>query len=329
MSRLKRIGVTVGKFNPPHLGHLFLAETAAAQVDRLYVIVGDRPDQTIPACDRARWIAADLPANVSVVITPDDLPTQNEPWARRALQILPEVPTVAFTSEPWGPKWAALMGCDHVAVDGSRTRYPIASTFIREDMRAGFDWLAPAARAELARRVVTVGAESTGKSTLAAALAERFTTVVVPEYGRSYWEGRRHLPDQAWTSREFRHIAATHHNIEAELARRASNGLVVLDTDALVTNVWQERYRGSTDSRLGDIATAHRPDLYLICSPDFDWVQDGTRESADQRLWMHRRTLELVRASGVPFEVLNGDHEARLRRASKLVDELTLFGPLT
>lgn len=51
----ERIGVTVGKVNPPHLGHLDLIETGAAQVDRLYVLLGDRPDQTIPAHHRSEW----------------------------------------------------------------------------------------------------------------------------------------------------------------------------------------------------------------------------------------------------------------------------------
>ena len=325
----QHIGVAVGKFNPPHVGHLFLIETAATQVDRLYVIVGVRPDQTISATDRAHWIETDAPTNVSVLITPDDLPAENGPWAQRALALLPEAPSVAFTSEPWGPQWAALMGCGHVAVDDSRARNPISGTQIREDLRAGFDRLVPSARAGLARRVVTAGAESTGKSTLATALAERFATVLVPEYGRSYWEGRRYLADQTWTSGEFRHIASTHHNVEAGLARSACNGLVVLDTDALVTSVWHERYTGSTDNRLDAIAAGHRPHLYLICAPDFSWVQDGTRESADQRLWMHRRTLELVGASGVPFEVLTGGRDERLRQASKLIEELTSFEPLT
>jgi nicotinamide riboside kinase len=82
------------------------------------------------------------------------------------------------------------------------------SPFNHPDHGASFHWLVPAARAELARRVVLVGAESTGKSTLARALAEAFETVRVPEHGRWYWEGRRYLEDQTWTNEEFRRIAA-------------------------------------------------------------------------------------------------------------------------
>ena len=95
-----RIGVTVGKFNPPHLGHLHLIETAAAQVDQLFVLLGDRPDQTIPADRRKAWLEGASPTNVTILVTPDDLPLENEPWAGRTLDVLPDRPDLAFSSEP-------------------------------------------------------------------------------------------------------------------------------------------------------------------------------------------------------------------------------------
>lgn len=325
---MRTVGVTVGKFNPPHLGHLHLVETGAAQVDRLYVLLGARPDQTLPAADRAAWLAAAAPPNVTVIVTPDDLPAANEPWAQRALQVLPQPPEVGFTSEPWGPGWCAAMGAEHVAVDPGRERFPISATEIRADLRTGFEWLVPPARTALARRIVTAGAESSGKTTLAAALAAQWGTTWVPEYGRTYWEGRRHRRDQSWATTEFHHIATTHHTVADGLAAQSAAGLVVLDTDALVTRVWHRRYLGTDDCELAALATVHRPDFYVVCAPDFDWAQDGTRESAGEREAMHRRTLDLVAASGVQYEVLAGDPAARLRRAMDIADKLTTFDPL-
>ena len=58
-----RCGVVIGKFNPPHLGHLFLIETAAARVERLFVLVCDRQDQSIPATQRRRWLEEVVPAS--------------------------------------------------------------------------------------------------------------------------------------------------------------------------------------------------------------------------------------------------------------------------
>ncbi len=323
------VGVTVGKFNPPHLGHLHLIKSAAARVDHLHVLVGDLPGETISAEQRARWLEIDSPDNVTVLLTADNIPAANEPWAERARALLPGAPDVAFTSESWGPGWAEAMGATHVGVDLARDTYPISATALRRDLRSNFDWLAPAARVDLVHRVVVAGAESTGKTTLAEALARHFRTVWVPEYGRMYWHGRSNLANQGWHSEEFRHIASTHYRMADELARRASDGLLVLDTDALVTNVWHHRYLGELDPDVSEMATLHRPDLYLVVPPDFEWVQDGTRESQDQREDMHRLTLELVERSGAAYEVLGGTHEERMAGAIAAVEAVAKYPVFT
>lgn len=324
-SARRTVGVTVGKFYPPHLGHLHMIRSAAARVDQLYVLVGDRPGQTIAADQRARWLAIDSPGNVTVLVTPDDIPEANEPWAERALEVLPQSPDVAFTSEPWGPGWAKAMGATHIGVDPERETFPISATALRQDLRSNFEWLAPAARVDLVPRVVLAGAESTGKTTLAEALARHFQTTWVPEYGRQYWHGRRHLAGRGWHTDEFGHIARSHHQMADGLARHASGGLLVLDTDALVTNVWHHRYCGGPDPALAEVARRHRPDLYLVAAPDFEWVQDGTRESHDQRDEMHRLTLEMVAASGSAYELLNGSREERMATAISAIESTVTY----
>ena len=309
------VGVVVGKFNPPHLGHLHLIERGAAEVERLYVLLCDRPDQTLPAERRRAWLQDAVPANATVIVTPDDLPAANEPWARRALEVLPERPDVAFTSEPWGPGWAALMGARHVTVDLARERYPISGTELRADLGAHFDRLVPAARAALARRVVLTGAESTGKSTLAEALARALSTVWVPEHGRWYWEGRRYLADPGWSSDEFVRIARAQGRLEDDLARCAAAGVAIADTDASVTAAWHERYLGRSDPALERLATTRVPDLYIVCAADIPWVQDGTRESRDHREAMQTSMERRARASGARTVVVSGPREARLEAA--------------
>lgn len=322
------LGVAVGKFNPPHLGHLHLLTTAAAQVDHLMVLLCDRPDQTIAASTRATWLADACPDNVEIVITPDDIPAANEQWAARALELLPRAPDVAFTSEPWGQEWAALMGARHVAVDIDRTTVPTCGTDLRNDLGANFHRLVPAARAALARRVVVAGAESTGKTTLAQQLAEALGTAWVPEQGRTYWEGRRHLTDQSWASDEFRRIATAQRLLEHDLSRQAARGVVVSDTDALVTAVWHQRYLGHADPALDTLCDKAAPNLYLVCAPDFDWVQDGTRESAQQRAAMHADTLARAVVSGAAVEILTGAPEARLLSALAVIEPFTRFPTL-
>ena len=201
------VGVTVGKFYPFHLGHDHLIATAKQRVDRLVVLVGDKPEHALPGRLRAEWIG-ELHPDVDVRVTPDDLPEAPEPWARRTLEVLGgRAPDVAFTSEAYGAPWAAALGARHEGIDPDRARFPISGTQLRADLAQHWRFLTAPAKAWFARRVCVVGAESTGKTTVAQALAAHYRTAWVPEYGRHYWEGRRHLDDQAWASDEFLRIA--------------------------------------------------------------------------------------------------------------------------
>ena len=312
------IGVTVGKFNPPHLGHMHMINTGASQVDHLYIILGDRSDQTIPAETRKRWIETDGPSNITVIITPDNLPDENEPWAERALEILPEKPDLAFTSEPWGDGWAELMGAKHISVDQKRLTVPTSGTKIRGNLLENFDSLTPAAKLDLAYKVVFIGPESSGKSTLAKAVAERYETVWVPEYGRIYWEGRLHLGDAM--PEEFDHIVEGHSLLESQLGRKARNGMIMYDTDMMVTSVWHERYIGEPSRTVETKAAANLPNLYVFCEPDFGWIQDGTRESENERIWMGQRMIEKAESYGVEVVKVSGALDGRIKDVVKQID---------
>jgi len=182
-------GVTVGKFNPPHLGHAHLICSAANQVDKLYVLVCHKDGQ-IDASLRTAWLKDATPENCHFIITPDDIPEAPEPWAHRALELIDQPIDVAFTSEDYGDAWASCMDVTHVCIDVDRQSVPISATAIHKNPVEHFSFLVPAARAALCKRVVLAGAESSGKSTMAKALAQALGTVWIPEYGRLYCDGR-------------------------------------------------------------------------------------------------------------------------------------------
>ena len=168
-------------------------------------------------------------------------------------------------------------------------------------------------------RVCLLGAESTGKSTLARAPAERFETVWNPEYGRPYTQLGR-PQDAPWTSSEFTHIARMHCWYEDFLATLA-NRVLFSDTDAFTTAVFHELYLGVPASGFDDLV--HRPyDLTVVCGLDVPWRHDGVREFERQRRWMHERYLEHARTSGRRWLVVEGPLERRIGEAAVTVEEV-------
>ena len=103
-------------------------------------------------------------------------------------------------------------------------------------------------RAGLAVRIVIVGAESTGTTTLARTLADALRTTWVPEIGRFYTQSI--LTDGAeWCDDDFYRIGELQQSYENALAAR-SRGVIVCDTNAVATQLWQRRYLGETTSRI-------------------------------------------------------------------------------
>lgn len=176
-------------------------------------------------------------------------------------------------------------------------------------------------------RVVLIGAESVGKTTLCEQLAAHYNTVWVAEYGREHWE--RKIAEQktaagetpAWSDDEFVHIAEEQQRRENEAAARA-NRVLVCDTNAFATATWFERYAGTRHPAVDAIGARDIVDLYLIPSPDVPFVQDGVRDGENIRGWMHARFLELIGAGGTPYLVINGAWEDRLPQAIVAIDAL-------
>lgn len=312
----------MGHFNPPHLGHVHLLSTGASKVGQLHVLLRHHAEQTLPSAQRAAWLADVVPDNVRFHVTPDDLPATSEVWAERALEVLPDAPEVAFTSEEWGPSWASAMRAAHLAVDPERRSVPVTGAAMRQDLRTHFHLLVPAARAALATRVAVIGAPATGKTTLAQSLARTLRTAWAPDHGGWYRHGRQHAVDTAWDSEELRRVAVAQQQLIEDVSRRAARAVVLTDTDALSTAVWHHRELGRDDPALDRLVTTAPPDHYLVCAPDFPGPDAGEASLA-RRLAMHEDTLTRARATAVDLTVLEGPHLDRMVRALAVIERLT------
>jgi HTH-type transcriptional repressor of NAD biosynthesis genes len=322
-----RTGVVVGKFWPPHLGHHHLIDVAAAQCDRLTVIVAERSDQDLPGEIRAACLREMHPA-AEVIVVDDNVTDDSASWAEYTCRILGQVPEAAFTSEDYGEPWARAMGAHHVSVDRGRRVVACSGRMIRADPLGHLAFLSPFMRAVYVRRVAVVGAESTGTTTLALALAAHYRTDYVPEYGREYSAAKwRDGYTAAWETSEFTAIAAEQARREDDAARTADR-VVICDTDVFATTVWHRRYMGRRSPDVETMAAERRADLYLLTGDEIPFVQDGLRDGEHVRSDMHRMFVAELELTRRWWRLVTGSPEQRLRQAVGYVDAL-LRQPVT
>jgi HTH-type transcriptional regulator, transcriptional repressor of NAD biosynthesis genes len=313
--------VVIGKFYPPHRGHHYLIDIALARSRQVTVIVCARADDTIPGELRRRWLQEVHPAATVMLVDDEYDPHDSALWAALTIRWLGHVPDAAFTSEEYGERWAGLMGCAHVLVDQARITVPCSGTMIRADPAGQWHCLEPPVRAWFARRVCILGAESTGTTTLADALAQHYRTIVVGEYGREYFIRKMQRGDATWTSDEFVHIAEEQ-SAREERAAREANRILICDTNAYATRFWHRRYTGRDDERVDAATVPPRCALYVLTGDEIPFVQDGFRDGEHVRHVMHRWFEEALRAQPVPWLVVRGPHATRMAQAIAAIDGL-------
>jgi HTH-type transcriptional regulator, transcriptional repressor of NAD biosynthesis genes len=188
--------------------------------------------------------------------------------------------------------------------------------------------LQPTQRAALTVRVCCVGAESTGKSTLVQALANRHSTASMHEYGRDYTVAKREAgTNDSWDLADFVRIAEVQQEMEDAAALNAGP-LLFCDTDAMSTDLWCERYLGSRDAAVDRLARSRRYDLFVLCDVDITWEADEIRLGAQSRTAMHVRFVELLRLERPePWIVVSGEVIDRMNQVDAEIERLGLLQP--
>ena len=366
-------GLVIGKFYPLHRGHELLLDTAAAACDRLTVVPMAASVETIPLERRVAWLRelyADRP-HVRISGQRDDHPvdlTSEQAWANHTSMMRaavaraaitdgrPELAAVdaVFTSEPYGVELARRFGAAAITVDVPRTLVPTSGTALRADPVAGWAQLPAPVRRTLARRVVVVGAESTGTTTLSADLRAALSarggvwaeTGWVSEIGRQWTadlltataahrsrtgEPAPTMDDLLWLEEDFEAIALAQQAAE-DAAAAAGGPVLVCDTDAFATDVWFTRYVGGSSPAVLRVAeSGPAPALYLLTDHvGVTFEQDGIRDGEHLREWMtgeFRRRLKLrAEQTGASVVEVSGSRRVRLVAALAAVDAVVSAG---
>jgi HTH-type transcriptional regulator, transcriptional repressor of NAD biosynthesis genes len=165
----------------------------------------------------------------------------------------------------------------------------------------------------LSRRVCLLGGESSGKTTLAFALARALGEPVVEEYGRELWEARA----GQLTFGDYLHIAQRHMQLEED-AQPSSQAWVIVDTSPLTTLFYCLDQFGHADPALR-ARSMRTYDLSLLCEPDFPFVQDGARRDTAFRQQQHDWYAQQLRDRAMPYLRIAGSETVRLQQALALM----------
>ena len=172
------------------------------------------------------------------------------------------------------------------------------------------------------KKIVTIGPESTGKSTLCEQLAARYKTQWVPEYAREYLLTN----GKAYTYENLLDIAKGQLALEDEISHQLviHHSPLFIDTDMYVMKVWCEFVFGKCHQWILDRITSRKYDLYLLCNTDLPWVKDELREYPDleTREKLFRIYKDILINQNTPWIEIRGNNEERLQIAIEAVTKL-------
>lgn len=172
------------------------------------------------------------------------------------------------------------------------------------------------------KKIVIIGPESTGKSTLCTQLAEHYNSIWCPEYAREYL--LKHGTD--YTFDDLLTIAKGQLALEDEYSSKIenSNKPLFIDTDMYVMKVWCEFVFGKCHRFILDQIIERKYDLYLLCNTDLPWVKDELREYPDleSRQQLHKIYTDIMINQQTPWVDIKGNYDERLAKAIEAVDEL-------
>jgi len=321
-------GFILGKFMPPHAGHVTLIDAAQAMVDELTILLCSLPGDPIPGEERLEWMRRLFP-RCRIVWHDEIVPQQPadsekfwKVWRNIVADAHPEPIDYVFAGEDYGadlarevggffvPLGARVLDADKGGVGG------VSGEKVRADPWKYWDFLPPPVRNHYALTVCLHGVESVGKSTLAERLAGHYRTILVPEYGRTHCE--THGTD---CREQDLLLIGEAQQAMIEAARPWCNRLLIADTDALMTAAWSQMMIGY----LPDQLICHRKaDLYLVLGTDAPFIDDGTRVygEPDARARFDRVARDALRMSQTNAVEISGDWDERFRTSCIAIDEL-------
>lgn len=335
-----KVGMYGGSFDPLHTGHIHDIIRAAAVCEELYVMISWCMGRESTSKElRYRWILNSTKhlSNVKIIMIEDKAVSKEEYntdyyWEKGAQDIKDiigkPIDAVFCGSDYYGTNRFESLYCpESEVVYFDRAEVPISSTDIRSWASKHWDYVPAVCKEYYTRKVLVVGGESTGKSTLVHNLALAYNTNFVDEIGREtcdYAGGEEFMQPEDLIENLIRQ------KDEVRRAAKNSNRILFVDTDALTTGFYCKLLledEPEKENMLQLAESIHRTndwDLVLFLEPEgVDFIQDGTRneEIKAEREKYSEMLKQMFTRNGVKYFTISGDYLRRFDLAKELIEE--------
>lgn len=337
-----KVGMYGGSFDPLHVGHIHDIIKAASLCERLYVVISwCQGRESTPKELRYRWLLNSTKhlSNVKFLLIEDEAVSKaayntDYFWEKGARDIkaaigAPIDAVFCGTDYKGTGRFESLYAPESAVVYFDRAEVPISSTEIRDWASAHWEYIPEVCRPYYAKKVLILGGESTGKSTLVQNLALAFNTNFVSEVGRDTCE---YAGGEDFMNAEDLYENLLRQRVHVMDALKRSNRVLFVDTDA-ITTLFYARFLLSNEAELSNctklaeaIHAISHWDLTLFLEPTVAFVQDGTRSEtiAADRETYSEQIKRLLEENHVRYTCLSGDYYERFTRAKELLEHIGL-----
>lgn len=316
-----------GKFLPFHKGHEAMINFALTKSDFLTILICCSDKENIPSTIRQKWIEKTFETQKNIEVKTFNYLESEFPntsvssievskiWSTIFKELFPTHDLV-ITSEEYGNFVASFMQIRHISFDISKQLFPISATAIRNNIYANWAYLPNSVKPYFSIKVVILGTESTGKTTLTEQLAKYFNCSSVKESGRDL------IADSNLFDFNDLHLVVNEHAKRIDSVVSEQSPLVIIDTDIHITKSYAKFIFNRKLEVESKIYNSNKANLYLYLNNDVEFVQDGTRLNEEDRNLLDISHRQILIDYNINIVEISGDWKCRFDKAVRVIKNL-------